>query len=65
MVIENVNEFWKFRGVVGPNTKNVIQESDVEGRLEGAFCQGFSLPLAHIEVGVGGSKSLPMAVPLT
>lgn len=64
MVIENVDEFWKFREIVGPNSENIVQESEIKGGLKRAFDQGFSFPLAHVEIGVGRGKSLTHGCPV-
>ena len=50
MCVECVYKVSKLVKCMGPGAYNVIQEALVEQGLEGAFCKGFLLPLAHVYV---------------
>lgn len=50
VVIEGVEKLGKGGNGMGPDADDVIQITEVEGRQQGAFVQGLSLPLAHVDV---------------
>ena len=50
VVIEGVEKLGKGGNGMGPDADDVIQVTEVEGWQEGAFVQGPSLPLAHVDV---------------
>lgn len=45
VVIEGFNECSEVTVIVRPYANNVVQVAEIEGGLQGAFSQGFLLPL--------------------
>ena len=47
-----------------PDPENVIKKTEIEEGFEWAFIEGFTLPLAHVQVCVGGCESLTHGCPV-